>query len=89
VPGAAAILESFGDLIIVSLERDTAAGDPAPVVVYSGADRVGTLSPADGARYQPALDAAQQTGQALMVHGILSRTPGRVPQLRVYPAGIL
>lgn len=39
-PGAAAILDSFGGGIVVSLERDPAGGDPVPVVVYSGEDLV-------------------------------------------------
>jgi hypothetical protein len=87
-PGASAILDSKDD-IVVSLERDPAEGNPAPVVVYSGRDQVGTLSPADGRLNQPALDAAQRDGRSLMVHGIVSRTPGGSLQLQVYPAGIL
>jgi hypothetical protein len=39
-PGAAAILDSFGGGIVVSLEQDPAGGDPVPVIVYSGEDLV-------------------------------------------------
>lgn len=88
-PGATAILGRLGDGSIVSLERDPAAGDPAQVAVYSGQHRLGTLSDADGARYQPALDAAQRAGRSLMVWSKLSGLRDGTPRLRVYPAGIL
>jgi hypothetical protein len=38
-PGAAAILDSFGGGIVVSLERVPAGRDPVPVAVYSGWSR--------------------------------------------------
>jgi hypothetical protein len=84
-PGAAAILEQLGDHPIVSLERDP----EARVGVYAGPERLGTLSDEDGARYQPALDAAQRSGRALMVWSTLSRRQDGTPRLQVNPAGIL
>jgi hypothetical protein len=88
-PGAAAILDSVGDGIVVSLERDLAGGDPAPVAVYSQGNRVGTLGTVEGALYQAALDAAQRAGGSLMVHGKIGGSPGRARKLQVYPAGIM
>jgi hypothetical protein len=87
-PGATAMPERSGGGI-VSLERDPGAGDAARVVVYSGQQRVGTLSAADGARYQSALDAAQQAGCSLMVWSKVSDPGAGPPRLRVYLAGIL
>jgi hypothetical protein len=69
----------------VSLECDYEAG----VAVYSGPQRLGTLSDADSVRYQPALDAAQRSGCALMVWSQLSGPRDGAPRLQVYPAGIL
>ena len=84
-PGAAAILEQLGHDGMVSLERDS----EAVVAVYCGHQRLGTLNVTDGARYQPALDAAQHSGCSLMVWSKLSRLQDGTPRLQVYPAGIL
>ena len=84
-PGATAVLEQLGDDSIVSLVSDPAGR----VAVYSGQQRAGTLSAEDGARYQPALDAAQRGGCALMVWCHLSGRQDGKPRLQVYPAGIL
>ncbi len=51
----------------VSLQRGPVAGESAAVIVYAGDQRVGMLNPADGVLYQPALDAAHQAGQSLLV----------------------
>jgi hypothetical protein len=84
-PGATAILVELGDGGIVSVERDP----EARVAVYCGQQRLGALSVADGARYQPALDAAQRGGRSLMVWSMVSVLGEGAPRLRVYPAGIL
>ena len=84
-PEATAILEELGDGGIVSVERDP----EARVAVYWGQQRLGTLGVVDGARYQPALDAAQRGGRSLMVWSTLSGLGDGAPRLRVYPAGIL
>lgn len=84
-PGATATLNELGKDGIVSLELDP----DARVVVYSGKQRLGTLSQEDGARYQPALEAAQHSGRSLMVWSQLSGLEDGTPRLHVYPAGIL
>jgi len=73
----------------VSLQRGPVAGESAAVIVYAGDQRVGMLNPADGVLYQPALDAAHQAGQSLLVEGLLSEGTGGASRLRIFPAGIL
>jgi hypothetical protein len=74
-PATTAILGQLGEGGLVSLERDPKGS----VAVYW------IRQP----RYQPALDAAQRSGCALMVWSKLSGHRDGAPRLQVYPAGIL
>jgi hypothetical protein len=84
-PATTAILGQLGKAGLVSLERDP----EGQVAAYWVRQRLGTLSQEDGARYQPALDAAQRHGCSLMVWSQLTGRQDGTPRLQVYPAGIL
>lgn len=84
-PATTAILGQLGKAGLVSLERDP----EGQVAAYWVRQRLGTLSQEDGARYQPALDAAQRRGCSLMVWSKLTGQQDGTPRLQVYPAGIL
>jgi hypothetical protein len=74
--------------VFVSLFHDAGDGQ-FRVAAHIAKRRVGVLSANDGARYQPAMTAARQTGAVLVVQGIISTGPCEEMQLRIYPAGIL
>lgn len=75
-------------IVYVSLQPQMSAG-PGAVAVFVRDDQVGVLPAGDGTLYRPAMAAAAEKGEVLMVRGVIDSTSGGEQRLRIYATGIL